>query len=146
MLAETEAGKARLDALFAGKVLPVFVPPWNRIAEELAQALPRVGYAALSTYKRRPPQGSPLRLNTHWDPIDWRGGGGLADEATLLDQLVRLIEEDLAREPGVLEPIGLLTHHLVHDGWIERFLDELVGRLLASGAARFVSLRHYLPG
>ena len=146
MLDEARAGKARLDNLFAGKALPVFVPPWNRIAEELAQALPRAGYAALSTYKRRAPDDAPLRLNTHWDPIDWRGGGGLADEATLLDQLVRLIEQELASEPGALEPIGLLTHHLVHDAWIERFMEALVGRLLASGTARFVSLRQYLPG
>lgn len=145
MLAEACAGKERIDILFAGKSLPVFVPPWNRISAELAQALPQAGFTALSTYKRRAPDAAPLRLNTHWDPIDWRGGGGLADEAVLLDQLVRLIEEDLASEPGALEPIGLLTHHLVHDGWIDRFLDELVGRLLGSRAARFVSLRQYLP-
>lgn len=150
MVDEARAGKAQLYSLFAGKALPVFVPPWNRLAEELAQALPHAGYAALSTYKRRAPGAAPLRLNTHWDPIDWRGGGGLADEAALLGQLVRLIEDELASEPGALEPIGLLTHHLVHDAWITRFLDALVGRLLASGAARFVSLRdavlQELPG
>jgi len=141
MLTEARAGKARLGDLFAGKPLAVFVPPWNRIAPDLAQALPQAGFEALSTYKRRVPGEAPLRLNTHWDPIDWRAGGGLGDEAALLDLLIRLIGEELASPPGALEPIGLLTHHLVHDGWIDRFLDEVIGRLNASGAARFVSLR-----
>ncbi|MDQ0511799.1 glycosyltransferase [Ancylobacter amanitiformis] len=146
MIADIAAGRARLDALFGARALPVFVPPWNRIAPELAEGLPALGIAALSTYKRRPPDGpaAPLRLNTHWDPIDWRAGGGLAEEAGLLDGLVRRIEEELASQPDVLEPIGLLTHHLVHDGWIDRFLGEVMDRLLASGTVRFTSPRALL--
>ncbi|MBB3772623.1 putative glycosyltransferase [Angulomicrobium tetraedrale] len=143
MIADIEAGRARLDTLFGTRVLPVFVPPWNRIAPELVERLPALGIAALSTYKRRPPDGpaAPLRLNTHWDPIDWRAGGGLVEEAGLLDGLVRRIEEELASPPDVLEPIGLLTHHLVHDGWIDRLLGEVMDRLLASGTVRFISPR-----
>ncbi|MBS9477025.1 glycosyltransferase [Ancylobacter radicis] len=144
MIVEAQSACEQLKELFGSQFLPVFVPPWNRIAPDLLPALPGVGYQAVSTFRRRTArEAAPglLALNTHWDPIDWKGGGGLADEAGLIDLMTDLIAGELAAAPGELEPIGLLTHHLVHDGWIDRFLDEMIDRLLASGAARFVSAR-----
>nr|WP_246548363.1 glycosyltransferase [Ancylobacter oerskovii] len=144
MATQARQGLERVTDLFGDKAVPVFVPPWNRVTPELVSALPDAGYIALSTYQRRKQHCAVpklLQINTHLDPIAWRSGGGLVDEAELLDRLVLLMEQELAAEPGMLEPIGLLTHHLVHDGWIERFLDELVYRLLASGVVHFVSIR-----
>ncbi|WGD29782.1 glycosyltransferase [Ancylobacter sp. WKF20] len=143
MAVEAHSARERIEATFGAQALPVFVPPWNRIAPALLPMLANEGYAALSTFKRRTTrEAAPglVALNTHWDPIDWKGGGGLADEAGLIDLMAGLITEELASPPGTLEPIGLLTHHLVHDGWIDRFLDTMIGRLLDSGAARFVAL------
>ncbi|MCB4768300.1 glycosyl transferase family 28 [Ancylobacter sp. Lp-2] len=147
MTAEAVEGLERVTSLFGGQAVPVFVPPWNRVDPALLAALPGCGFRAVSTFQRRKARyAAPglLQLNTHLDPIAWRQGGGLADEGELLDNLARLIEEELAAAPGVLEPIGLLTHHLVHDGWIDRFLDELVDRLLDSGVANFVGVREVL--
>ncbi|GAB4067011.1 glycosyl transferase family 28 [Ancylobacter sonchi] len=147
MITEAENGLQRVQALFGGKVLPVFVPPWNRVDPLVVNALPGCGFRALSTFQRRKVRyAAPglLQLNTHLDPIAWRAGGGLADEGALLDRLATLIDEELEAGAGELEPIGLLTHHLVHDGWIDRFLDELVDRLLDSGVAQFVSARDML--
>ena len=141
---DAERGLARIGEIFGKRALPVFVPPWNRIDPGFAAALPQLGYSGLSTHERRAPERSPaglVTINSHWDPIAWKSGGGLKDEAKLLTLLVRLIDEDLTAPAGTLEPIGILTHHLVHDGWIDRFLDEVFERLAGSGSARFVAAR-----
>lgn len=147
MEAEAAEGLARVRGIFGARMLPVFVPPWNRISSKCVAVLPSCGYQAVSTFNRRP---SPLaapglqQINTHFDPIAWHAGGGLADEGVLYDRLADLIGQELAAPPQILEPIGVLTHHLVHDGWIDRFLRELVDRLTASGMVRFVSIRDAL--
>lgn len=145
MLAELEMAKSRLAALAGDLVLPVLVPPWNRIAPDIVAALPGLGFRGISTFADPKPGDTPaglVRANTHWDPIDWREGGGLGDEASLIESLTRLIAMRSAPVSGrALEPIGLLTHHLVHDGWVDRFLEEVLGRLAASPAIRFLSAR-----
>ena len=147
MMAEARNARLRVESLFGTKALPVFVPPWNRVGPALVNALPGCGFLALSAFRRRKKRHAAtglLQINTHLDPIAWRARGGLAEEAGLLDRLADLVEEELAAEPDTLEPIGLLTHHLAHDGWIDRFLDELTDRLLGSGVVRFVGMREML--
>jgi len=61
ILAELRAGRARLRELFAAIVLPVFVPPWNRIDPALVERLPDVDIAGLSIYGRAPWQRRGLR-------------------------------------------------------------------------------------
>lgn len=144
MAADMAEGLARLREAAGGKCLPVFVPPWNRLSSEAAEALGRLGYRGLSTFGSRSRSTAPPELivaNTHWDPIAWRAGGGLKDEAELIDSLAALITAWLAAPAEDREVIGLLTHHLVHDGWIERFLDELLRQLAASGCVRFLPAR-----
>lgn len=137
--AELRNALARLRGLFGTMVLPVFVPPWNRIGEPIARRLPQLGFCGLSTFARWQPS-LPVRglvlSNTHWDPIDWRGTRGLAPEEKMLQALAALVEERALHEQPL--PIGLLTHHLVHDVWVTRFLDEILERLAQSGAVRFV--------
>ena len=78
---ELREGRERLDELFGDRALPVFVPPWNRMGEDAAAALPAAGYRVLSGYRGRP-EGPLPRLDTHVDLVDWRrgrrfaGGGG----------------------------------------------------------------------
>src|SRR3954453_21281542 len=79
--AEVSAGRERLALLFGKRALPVFVPPWNRIAPELLPILAVSGIAALSTIaspkiSARPaimPKGL-ARIDTHVDLTDWKGG------------------------------------------------------------------------
>lgn len=131
-----------LKDLCGDRALPVFVPPWNRVSLDLIPVLVEQGYSGLSTFSKRSPMPSGMmQVNTHWDPIAWHSGGGLQDEAMLLDQLNSLIEHQLSAPGDGRMPIGLLTHHLVHDGWIDRFLDEVLERLTACKAVRFVSAR-----
>lgn len=107
VLAELGDGFEKLAALHGGRFVPMLVPPWNRIAPEVVAGLPALGYKALSVFGPEKP--APLALlNTHVDIIDWRGTrGGRPGEAVIGD-LVRLSQT----HDG---PIGLLTHHLVHD-------------------------------
>ncbi|MCG7392491.1 glycosyl transferase family 28 [Microvirga sp. ACRRW] len=115
------------------KLLPAFVPPWNRISPELVPHLLGLGFTALSTFNDRktafPAEGL-LQVNTHIDPIDWHGTGSLVDPASLVENLAAAIE---CRASGDAEeePIGLLTHHLVHDDITWSFCEELMMRLNA---------------
>src|SRR3989304_5937775 len=44
VLAEAAAGWEGLRAAVGARALPVFVPPWNRIAPAVLTGLPRLGY------------------------------------------------------------------------------------------------------
>lgn len=107
VLCELGEGFGKLSALHAGRFVPMLVPPWNRIAPSVVAGLPGLGFRALSVFGREKP--APLKvLNTHVDIIDWRGTrGGRAAEA-VIDDIVRVSQAQQG-------PIGLLTHHLVHD-------------------------------
>ena len=141
VLGEIELGAQRLGRLFGRQFRPVMVPPWNRIDPALPKQLPDLGLRGLSTFKDRTgrePVPDLVQVNTHWDPIAWRGAGGLGDPAALVHQLADLIEARSRLPFEDQEPIGLLTHHLVHDGWIWRFVAEILDRLTRSGVAVFV--------
>ncbi|MHB2167003.1 glycosyltransferase [Alsobacter sp. R-9] len=135
---ELRTGFERLQRLFGARLLPVLVPPWNRIAPEVVQALPKLGFVGLSTFRVRDaaqPVPGLVQVNTHWDPVAWREGGGLADRVALLDALAaraRLVAMG-GDDPG--EPFGILTHHLVQDAWTWRFLEEVMGLLRGRGRA-----------
>jgi hypothetical protein len=133
---------------FGDLLVPVFVPPWNRIAPELVEHLPRIGYRGLSTFgKRRQPEaaGGIVQVNTHLDPIAWHEGRSLRKPHALLAELARAVMAQTERD-GVPEPIGLLTHHLVHDDAIWLFCEELLRRLAKYSIVRFVDPRAMFVG
>jgi hypothetical protein len=115
-------------------LLPVFVPPWNRLAPTLAAALPDLGYRGLSAVPGASVPGL-RRIDATLDPIDWRGSRSLLDPEALLRDLAA----DIAREPG--RPVGLLTHHLAHDPAIWDFVEALLLRLLKHPAIRALDPR-----
>ncbi len=114
---EIETGMTRLKTLFAGRLKPMFVPPWNRIAPQHYSALIKAGFSTLSTFTPRTGQDAAAcleQINTHLDPIAWRQGKTLVAPDQLVAQLSQLLAD---RRMGVTdnsEPLGLLTHHLVH--------------------------------
>ena len=118
MAREARSGLASIIERFGRQALPVFVPPWNRIAPDLAARLPDCGYRALSCFgEARSAVGTP-RIDTHLDPVDWRGTRSLAEPRALVDMTRRA----LARGADV---IGLLTHHLVFDEALWSFCAEM---------------------
>lgn len=129
--ADAASALAKAREELGPQVLPVLVPPWNRIAPELVAALPAIGYGGVSTFGPATlTEATPIRqVNPQIDPIDWRGSRSLLDRQDLVARIVGLVEDDAESGSG---PIGLLTHHLVQDeavwGFCEALLERFVGR------------------
>ncbi|HEX6092735.1 MAG TPA: polysaccharide deacetylase family protein [Dongiaceae bacterium] len=138
ILGELMEGWDLLRVLFAAMLLPVLVPPWNRIAPAVRSSLPGIGLSYTSTYGPRT-RGDRQAVNTHADIIDWHRGRGFVGE----DAALALIAGHLAaRREGRAdpdEPTGLLTHHLVHDEACWNFLTELVYRLSRQAGVRWLA-------
>ncbi|WP_448950310.1 glycosyltransferase [Labrys neptuniae] len=132
VLAELGRGLAALRSRFGARCLPVLVPPWNRIDPALIGGLAAEGFHGLSVAGER--QASRLDdltvVNTHLDPIAWKQGGGLLDPELVLSRFTDMLEAD--------EPLGILTHHLVHDAWLWEFLDKLFDCLKQHSNIRFL--------
>ncbi len=129
MVQEAEQTLRAARGLLGAKLLPVFVPPWNRIAPEFEPLLPRLGYEALSAFRdRRAAHPAPglLQVNTHVDPIDWHGTRSLADPARIVADMADAVERRIMGRADWGEPIGFLTHHLVHDEAVWTFCEKLM--------------------
>ncbi|MFN4088815.1 MAG: hypothetical protein ACK4QW_07190, partial [Alphaproteobacteria bacterium] len=145
MAAELLDGQARLSALFGDRFLPVFVPPWNRIGAPLADRLPALGYAGLSTFGGKG-AGSPglVRLDCRCDPLDWRGRRDFVGSARALAPILAHLH---ARRGGAVpdEPTGLLTHHVVMDAGAWDFCATIRKRTAVHRAARWLAPEEAFP-
>lgn len=144
MQAEAESGLTRLRDLFGESLAPMFVPPWNRIDATAITTLPGYGYRMLSTFTPRVSEfAAPglMQVNTHLDPINWRGGKTLHDPAALIAQVVRQLADRREGRADAAEPYGILTHHLVHDDAIWDFTEQLLTHLLAGPVRRWTAQR-----
>jgi len=116
VFADLSRGMERIRTLFPARFTPALVPPWNRIASGVVEGLAPLGFRAFSVYG--PERPAPVAvINTHADLIDWHGTGGCRPEVDLARDIVLAMERD--------RPIGILSHHLVHDEACWRFLDDL---------------------
>jgi hypothetical protein len=122
LMGQLAGGKAKLEQLFGDAFVPAVVPPWNRIAPEIARRLPDIGLTGLSTFL--PARFPGLRMvQTHVDIIKWKKDKrfiGWASAANRFDlQLSR-------RRTNPDEPLGLLTHHLDHGEGCDEFIEEFL--------------------
>ena len=120
LLAGLEAGRRRLAERFGRQFLPVLVPPWNRIAPDVAEAAPSLGFIGLSTFG--PLRSTPglSRVNTHLDLVVWRERGRPLDVGEAIGGLARLVAA------GSSEPLGILSHHAVMGPDAFATLDRLL--------------------
>jgi hypothetical protein len=129
VVADVALGHERLQVLFGEHLMPVLVPPWNRMREDLVPRLAEAGIEGFSTFTHTliAPQ---MQANTHVDLMDWRARAGKPADDVLAELAVALA---VSRENGFYE-IGVLSHHLVHDdaAW------DTVARLVAVEAVRWV--------
>jgi glycosyltransferase involved in cell wall biosynthesis len=143
-LRELAQSHARMTGLFGPRYCPIFVPPWNRIAPDIAAQLPVAGFLALSTFGRRSRfAGTPPlpEINTHLDIIDWHGSRGGHDPARLAGALARELQEQWAEAAPY---VGLLTHHLVHDDQAWSFLEDLFALTAEHPAVRWAPVSELL--
>lgn len=140
-IAELRAGAARLSALFAERFQPVLVPPWNRIAPQIARRLPEVGVRALSTFTVFHPRAF-AQVQTHIDMIKWKKNRrfiGWRSAALRFDfHLAR-------RRTNPDEPIGILSHHLAQTDASFDFLDRVFEILGEHPGARFARVGELIP-
>ena len=120
VLDEVSKGLSKLTALYPEQLLPLLVPPWNRIDDEIAAALPALGFRAVSVFGPEI-SGAIDQLNTHIDVIDWRGSRGGRDHDVLFAETATRLR--IAAKTGL--STGILTHHLVHDEAVWSFLTRL---------------------
>jgi peptidoglycan/xylan/chitin deacetylase (PgdA/CDA1 family) len=149
VLAELELGRGRLATLFGDVVLPVLAPPWNRIADTVVAALPRLGFRGLSAFApRRVGQPVPglAQTNCHVDPVDWRGGGGFRGDGPALASVLDHLRARRTGQADPDEPTGLLTHHLRHDEGCWSFLGRLLALTGEHPGARWRSPREAILG
>lgn len=116
-LAERDAAQALtlLGDKAGALVLPVFVPPWNRVSPQLRGRLASLGYRGLSAVPARDgADDAGLSVHDiHVDPIDWHGTRSALPAQAIVDKTIAW----LARfaEGEARGALGFLTHHLVHD-------------------------------
>ena len=137
VLAELARGLARLRELHPSRIVPVLVPPWNRIAPVVTEGLPALGFRAVSTFGV--PKAAPLRvINTHVDLMDWRGTRRGRPTAALAAELARAIDRDGP------DAVGILSHHLVHDAQCWSFLAGLFALTRSHPGCQWVGLADLL--
>jgi hypothetical protein len=141
--AEIDAGWARLQALFGPRALPVFVPPWNRFANEFLPILAKLGIARLSGMASRPRAELPFplaALDVHLDLVAWRDTCGFIGEAAALAVLVGLLQTNRCAADAGDRPIGILTHHLIIDPATAAFVARLISVTSTHRAAHWAAV------
>jgi len=121
---ELTRGVTKLRQLFGEKLSALLVPPWNNIDDRLLPHLNGIGFQAVSVLGSRLTNKRTTDLavtNVHLDIIDWETLR-CHDEARLVKELSRELRKKREGDKG---PIGILTHHLVHDDAAWHFLARL---------------------
>lgn len=128
-------GRRRLEDLFRQRFLPVLVPPFNALAREAVEPVRASGLRHLSLATDFAGLGLPSR-NVHVDVIDWREIGAVPVEAAVRPLLLALKLRRFGVTPAA-QPIGIMTHHLVHDTAAWSLARALLTRLKAHPHAVF---------
>ncbi len=140
---EMSEGMARLRAAFESRFLPVFVPPWNRIAPTILATLPHLGYRGVSAFGRRhcaEPMPCLFQVNCHADPILWREGKRFAGAGATLERFRAHLVARRSGQADPHEPTGILTHHREMDHVFWDFLRKLFTSLQTHPVVRFPPL------
>jgi hypothetical protein len=124
-VAELACGLSKLSALHGDRLLPILVPPWNRIDASLVPSVSGAGFRAISAFADKLTEFQTRELaviNTHLDIMDWSTRRG-RDQGEAALEFVDALRK--SRESGGY-PVGILTHHIVHDDAAWDFLDQLL--------------------
>ena len=147
MGAEMRDGWGRMQAAGLPNLLPVMVPPWNRIGDQVLPVLPEWGYRALSNFYVRPnpaPVAGLLHFNGHIDPIRWKEGAKFAGTEKTLQACVEHLQQRRSGEAERHEPTGFVSHHLQTDEETWDFMAALMARLTQRDATKWIALETLL--
>ena len=144
MIAEIDRGWQRLNTLMPHTASAVFVPPWNRIDNSLAERLERVGLRAVSTFGPSNPRKQFNQLNVHVDIIDWRGSRNFVSDELAIVAIINHLASQRLTNNITPEATGLMTHHLNQDPASWRFIERLLEVTQKHPAARWISVEDLL--
>jgi hypothetical protein len=144
-LDELAQGRDRLARAFGERFIPVLVPPWNRIADDLLPHLASAGFAGVSRFgpRRQAMPAAGLReVNTHADPIAWRRDRQFIGADTAIERIVTHLRARREHACDADEATGFLTHHLAFDAAAWAFLDALLQHTRRHDAAAWLDVAH----
>lgn len=135
-IADLRSGNDRLAASFGRRFTPWLAPPWNRIDPGVSSRLEEAGLRGLSLYGDTPKglADGIATIHTHLDIIDWKAGGGFVGAGAIDILFAAALRRRRSGEVPEAAPIGLLTHHLVHDSACTAFLDGFAAFVRGSAA------------
>lgn len=107
--------REEFSGIFANKLLPIFVPPWNNISPKLEKKLLDTGFTAISKMNTANTEYS--ADNVDIDVVDW-STRELREESAILNDIIFLINSGRKR-------IGIMNHHKVIHGRGFIFFDNL---------------------
>ncbi len=130
-MADLKAGWSLLEGLLGPHFFKVFVPPWNRVADDLLEPLAQTGFLGVS---RHGPRGRPwaaaglAAVNTHIDILDWGGPPARRSRpaADIARELAQILQRTRSQVHAPQEPVGILLHHRVMDSASWAVLDYLL--------------------
>ena len=111
------------------RLTPVFVPPWNRMTDNLNNHLASIGIRGVSQHAPRKAEmakGGLRQVNTHVDIINWRTTRGFAGEVKVLAYVLSHLQNRRRGDVDCDEPTGILTHHLNHDDGCWSFMEDFL--------------------
>ena len=127
--ADLERGWQMLEAANIPRLLPGFVPPWNRIGDATRRMLPAWGYTFLSAYEGRGEDTAIhglTHIDAHLDPIRWKYDRVFRGEDKMLAMFIAHLRT--RRMGDAAQPVGYVTHHLQTGEDIWGFTDTLFSR------------------
>lgn len=137
-LTDIARGQARMTEAFGPNWFPVFIPPWNRCAEETYHAIDQLGFRALSAK-----QGDSVMTAYRFKEISitldlylWKGGARLKSPEEIVGDLIA----QLSRQ----QPIGVMLHHKIMDEQAFSFLGSLLDALAGRPAVGFHTFQSLL--
>lgn len=136
MLDELDHALAIIRKRFPRHFLPVFVPPWNRMDKKLIGELAPIGYTGLSRLGPRQRHDKFVEINAHVEVTDWK-----KRETQTHERFASLLAKSLRACAITGEPLGIVSHHRVHDDRAFALLDELFAKLRGAGPLAWPSAR-----
>ncbi|MCO5141622.1 MAG: polysaccharide deacetylase family protein [Oligoflexia bacterium] len=141
VLKDLAEGKAIIEEEFAESFIPILVPPWNRIHEEIIPSLEGLGYVGLSTFGQQSQKRGELSIvDCHMDILKWKPTVHFRGAKKCLRDFREVLRERL--DSGRFDsPIGILTHHLDHTDDANSFLRAFFSHLLKTKKFRYLTIR-----
>ena len=135
VLEELHNARQIMASLFGNSAGQVLVPPWNRLSDNVAKQLATTGFRLISTFGEQKAGTALRQVNCHIDLMDWKPLRQGKKFERVIDELCTCLSAR-RQSPAPDAPIGILSHHLVHDDDAWETTEKLMALI---GGRRFIT-------